>query len=192
MMVPVDLVGFQRLRVGPDGQRLNPDGVMGPKTAWALALESLPQWRQDVVLGALKWVGLREEGVNRGTEIDAWLGACGVQPGNPWCAAFVSAILRGAGIGCTEASVARLRTKFPRTETPLPGDVMCFVRADGTGHTGIVTGVGGDRVSTCEGNSQDGVRAGWRPRGGLDFITPMGQPLPGVWSGLTPLAGKTT
>jgi hypothetical protein len=190
-VIPLDLVGFQKLRVGPDGLRLVADGVMGPKTAWALGLESLPQWRQDVVLGALKWVGLREQGENRGPEIRVWLEACGVQEGNPWCAAFVSAILRGAGIGCNEASVARLRAKFPRTETPVPGDVMCFLREDGTGHTGIVTGVSADRVSTCEGNSQDGVRAGWRPKAGLDFVVPMGQPLPGVWSGLTQLGGKT-
>jgi hypothetical protein len=68
---------------------------------------------------------------------------------------------------------------------------MCFVRDDGTGHCGIVTGVSADRVSTCEGNSNDGVRVGWRPREGLDFVVPMGQPLPGVWSGLTQLGGKT-
>ncbi len=190
-MIPVDIAAFQRLRVGPDGERLKPDGALGPKTYWALALDSLPQWRVDVVLGALKWNGLREQGENRGPEIDAWLAACGVQSGNPWCAAFVSAILRGAGIGCSEASVARLRGRFPRTETPVPGDVMCFVRDDGTGHTGIVTGVSADRVSTCEGNSNDGVRVGWRPRAGLDFVVPMGQPLPGVWSGLTQLGGKT-
>ena len=191
-MIPLDLPAFQRLRVGPDGVKLDPDGDLGPKTRWALGLDALPQWRQDVVIGALKWVGLTETGTNRGPEIDQWLAACGVQSGNPWCAAFVSAILRGAGIGCAEASVARLRAKFVRTDSPVPGDVMCFVRDDGTGHCGIVTGVSADRVSTCEGNSQDGVRVGWRIRAGLDFVLPMGQPLPGVWSGLTQLGGKTT
>ena len=187
----MDLAGFQRLHVGPDGQRLMADGVLGPKTAWALAIEALPLWRQNVVLGALKWLGLKEISVNRGPEIDVWLAACGVQSGNPWCAAFVSAVLRAAGISCAEASVAKLGAKYPATEVPLPGDVSYWIRDDGTGHCGIVTGVDSDRVALCEGNSNDGVRVGTRILSGLRFCYPMGQPVPVVWDGLRSLEGRT-
>jgi hypothetical protein len=190
-VTPVDLAAFQRLHYGPDGVKLNADGNLGPKTAWALALEALPHWRQNVVLGALKWVGLKETSENRGVEIDAWLEACGAQSGNPWCAAFVSAVLRGAGISCAEASVARLAAKYPEIEVPLPGDISYWLRDDGTGHCGIVTGVGPHYVSVCEGNSNDGVRVGFRDLALLHFVRPMGQGVPEVWSGLLMLGSKT-
>lgn len=190
-MTPVDLAAFQRLRIGPDGQRLVADGQLGPKTQWALDLEQLPSWRQQIVLGALHWVGFHETGENGGTEVTAWLGACGVQPGNPWCAAFVSAILRGAGIACAEASVSHLARKFPESDPPLPGDVSYWIRDDETGHCGIVTGVQPDRVSTCEGNSADGVRTGIRPMHGLSFCRPNGHGIPGVWDKLPALGAVT-
>lgn len=190
-MNPVDLAAFQRLRVGPDGKKLTPDGNLGPKTQWAFDLEQLPAWRQKVVLGALKWVGLTETGTNTGPEIDGWLQACGAQQGNPWCAAFVSAVLRGAGIGCSEASVTRLARQFPDAEVPLPGDISYWVRDDGTGHCGIVTGVEPDRVSTCEGNSGNAVRTGTRPLSGLSFCRPYGNGLPGVLASLPALGAVT-
>jgi hypothetical protein len=176
----MDVTAFQRGRLGPDGAALVVDGQLGPRTRWAMALAELPQWRQDVVLAALQWVGLQETGgENRGPEIDAWLAACGVQPGNPWCAAFVSAILRGAGIACAEARAARLLAQYPATECPVPGDLGGWVNDDGTGHVGIVTGVSSNSVSLCEGNSGDGVRVGVRSRV-LEFRCPKGSPLPAV------------
>lgn len=190
-MNPVDLAAFQRLRVGPDGQKLKADGQLGPRTQWAMDLEQLPAWRQRVVLGALKWVGLTETSTNQGPEIDAWLQACGVHSGNPWCAAFVSAILRSAGIECAEASVSHLARRFPETDVPLPGDVSFWVRDDGTGHCGIVTGVEPDRVSTVEGNSGNAVRAGLRLMHGLSFCRPYGNGLPAVLDSL-PTLGKVT
>jgi len=192
-VTPIDLVGFQKLRVGPDGQPLKADGVMGPKTAWAWAIDSLPGWRKAVVLGALSYVGLEEiGGENRGPEIDVWLGACGVQQGNPWCAAFVSAMLRLAGISCAEALVRNLPSRFERTEVPIPGDVSYWIRPDGTGHCGIVTGVNRIQVSVVEGNSGDGVRAGRRPIDKLSFLRSGLPAIPDVWDGLPFLGGKTT
>lgn len=190
-MTPLDLAAFQKLRIGPDGQPLKADGMLGPKTQWALDLETLPLWRQHVVLGALRWVGLRETAPNSGPEIDAWLLSCGVHPGNPWCAAFVSAILRGAGIPCAEASVASLARSYPESDPPLPGDISYWIRDDGTGHCGVVTGVQPDRVSTCEGNSANGVRAGQRPTQGLSFCRPTGNGIPGVFAAL-PTLGEAT
>jgi hypothetical protein len=187
----VDVAAFQRLSLGPDGQRLMADGKKGPRTSWALALEEMPRWRFNLVLAALKWVGFRETGENGGPEVTSWLGACGVGPGNPWCAAFLSALLRGVGIECAEARVSELARKFPDVEAPLPGDIAYWLRDDGTGHCGIVTGVDGDRVAVCEGNSGDAVRVGWRPFAGLRFCCPRGEGMPAVWDGLTQLGSKT-
>lgn len=190
MIAPVDVAAFQRLHVGPDGQKLLPDGRIGAKTQWAMALSELPLWRSLLVNAALKWVGLMETGENRGTEIDAWLAACGVQPGNPWCAAFVSAVLRSVSIDCEEARVSKLAERFPDTAVPLPGDIGYWLREDGTGHCGIVTGVApGGFVSQVEGNSGDGVRV--VTRGALKFLCPRGYGMPAVWTGLLTGGSKT-
>lgn len=191
-MTPRDIEGYQRLRVGPNGEKLKVDGDVGPRTRWAMAIEQLPAWRSRAVLGALGWVGLRELGPpNTGPEIDAWLDECGVQPGNPWCAAFVSAVLRYAGIECREARVSRLAQKFPSTSVPLPGDIGYWLREDGTGHCGIVTGVSLNQVSMCEGNSADGVRVGLRKTAALDFLCPDGVGMPYADPKL-PMLGEAT
>lgn len=192
-MTPVDIAGFQRLNLGPDGKKLLPDGILGPKTQWALALDGFPGWRKAIVVGALQFVGIQETGgENRGPEIDVWLGACGVQQGNPWCAAFVSAMLRLAGISMSCALVRDLPRHLERTETPLPGDVSYWVRPDGTGHCGIVTGISRFDVSVVEGNSGDGVRAGRRTIGPLAFLSSGKPMMPSAWEGLPMLGSKTT
>lgn len=192
-MTPKDLTAFQRLRVGPDGQRLTPDGVLGPKTRWALALDAMPLWRSTVVLNALAWVGHTETTPNSSVEIDSWLQACGAAPGNPWCAAFASAMLRGAGIHAAEASVRRLVAAMSPTTDPLPGDLSFQVHADGTGHVGIVTGVGYDTISTCEGNSGNAVRAGLRRKGEWLYACPHPDQIgiPGIVASL-PMLGSST
>lgn len=192
-MTPIDIAAFQRLRIGPDGQKLKPDGVMGPKTRWALAVERLPFWRMTVVLNSLAWVGHTEVSPNSSPEIDLWLHACGVQPGNPWCAAFASAMLRSAGIQVAEASVRRLVEGMTPTGDPLPGDLSYWVNPDGTGHVGIVTGVTHDTVSTCEGNSGNAVRAGLRRRGEWLYVCPHpdGIGIPAVVASLPALGSAT-
>lgn len=169
MITPVEIAAFQRLHVGPDGKQLLPDGVIGPKTQWALDLEELPHWRQTIVLTALKWNGLREKAPNTGDEIDAWLAACRQPPGQPYCAAFACMCLRAGGIEAREASTHRLAAMFPATYAPLPGDLLFLLRPDFTGHVDVVTGVGGGGVSVCGGNVDDGVRAGLRNPDGRSF-----------------------
>ena len=192
MAVPIDLVAFQRLNVGPDGKRLLDDGILGPKTRWALALAELPRWRQDVVLGALRWLGVGETGGdNRGPEIDAWLAACGVQPGNPWCAAFYSALLRAAGIEMRQARVSELAKRLEPVAVPLPGDAGYIIHPDGSGHIGAVIAPGWPLVALCEGNTRDLVRVGTRATAGLSFGTPRGYGLPALPAGLLPLGGST-
>lgn len=169
MITPVEIAAFQRLHVGPDGKQLLPDGKLGPKTQWALDLEELPIWRQTIVLTALRFVGLTEKAPNTGTEIDAWLAACRQPPGQPYCAAFACMCLRAGGIEAREASVHRLAAMFPETTAPLPADLCCLHRGDGTGHVDIVTGLGRELFSVCGGNVDDGVRAGLRRLDGRRF-----------------------
>lgn len=191
MMLPVEVAAFQRVNIGPDGKRLSADGKLGPKTEWAMALAELPVWRHILVVNALQWAGLEEQGENHGPEIDAWLRACGVEPGNPWCAAFVSAMLRSIGIECNEARVSKLAERFPETLCPLPGDIAYWLREDGTGHCGIVTGVLPGTVALIEGNSGDGVRVGTRPIAGLKFLCPRGYGMPRAHTALPSLGSKT-
>jgi hypothetical protein len=169
-MTPVDLAAFQRLHVGPDGQKLRADGDLGPRTQWAFDIEALPGYRQDIVLKALRHVDTVELAPNSGPEIDAWLRACKAEPGDPWCAAFACMCLRAGGIDVREASVARLAALFTETGCPLPGDLCCLHHPDGTGHVDIVTGLGvvdlNLVVSVVGGNVGNAVRAGLRyPKG---------------------------
>lgn len=189
----MDLVAFQRLHLGYDGRVLKDDGILGPKTRWALALEELPAWRQRLVMAALRWEGLTElGGTNRGPEIDLWLSACGVPPGNPWCAAFVSAMLRSIGIECAEARAWELWKKFPEALQPLPGDIFAMTHPDGSHHCGIIIGWGdtSSDVATCEGNCQNAVRVGVRARDTLFFSSPSGYGCP-VTESLPRLGGAT-
>jgi hypothetical protein len=191
-MLPVEVAAFQRDNFGPDGKRLRPDGDLGPKTQWAMALVELPVWRHLLVTTALQHVGLVEVGgENHGPEIERWLEACGVEPGLPWCAAFVSAMLRLIGIECAEARVSKLVERFPETLCPLPGDLGYWLREDGTGHVGIVTGVDRMYVSLVEGNSGDGVRVVKRHMAGLKFLCPRGHGMPRVWGGIMAAGSKT-
>jgi uncharacterized protein (TIGR02594 family) len=153
------------------------DGQLGPKTRWALAIADLPRHRRDIVQVACSQVGVEETppGSNRGVAIDGYLRSTGLSA-VPWCAAFVSWVLREAGCeGKYTASAAQcLRQLRPAVSGPLPGDVFGWVNPDGTGHVGFV--IGDDApvstsgaVITCEGNSRHGVRVNCRPRDGLSF-----------------------
>ena len=112
-------------------------------------------------------------GSNRGPGVDAFTGG---RP-EPWCADFVSWVLRAAGhpllggedgwrlpwTGDVRAWFARRgRYRERAVAEPLPGDVVWFVH----GHVGIVVGVRGTAIDTIEGNSDDAVRHrtydGWR------------------------------
>jgi hypothetical protein len=182
-LLPVEVAAFQRLHVGPDGQRLRSDGDWGARTQWAFDLEALPGYRQDIVLMALRNVGVKETAPNRGHEIDAWLRACRVNPedeiDDPWCASFACACLRAGGIEAREASVARLAAMFPETDAPLPADLCCIHHGNGKGHVDIVTGVGIEVVSVCGGNINNRVQPGLRRRAGRKFyrVGPSGCPL---------------
>jgi hypothetical protein len=173
---PLSLREFQSTHTDWHGRPLVVDGQLGPKTRWALAIADLPRWRRRIVQVACSQVGVVEAplGSNRGTEVDAYLRPAGVGLGLPWCAAFVSWALREAGLDCvryTASAASLLRSLRPVCSPAQPGDVFGWVNPDGTGHVGLVIGVGDalDMVATCEGNSANQVRVCWRPRMGLQF-----------------------
>jgi hypothetical protein len=174
------------------GRPLTVDGQLGPRTRWALAIADLPRYRRDIVRTATLEHGVVEEplGSNRGAAVDAYLKPAGVGLGQPWCAAFVSWVLREAGclgeLRYTASAATMLRQLRPCVGEPLPGDVFgwvlrpCvgeplpgdvfgWVNPDGTGHVGFVIGSEPRDIITCEGNSRHGVRVNRRPREGLMF-----------------------
>lgn len=172
---------FQAESRGPDGSRLAVDGVLGPATSWSLAVSDLPRRRREAIKQARLWVGSREQPgqPNRGTVPDMVLAPLGLV-GVPWCAAFVSYILRSVGFGAADgfqytASARECLAMFPeRLGLPVLGDVVGWVNPDGTGHVGIVIGLRyaapgapPTHVILIEGNSADRVRITARPIGDL-------------------------
>ncbi len=164
------------------GAMLRPDGALGPRTEWALALADLPRLRRDVARIAIGELGERETAPNDSARIRVYKEPVGVAPGLPWCAAGVSWVLREARVpGAIYTASARLAIhQFPLTTDPQPWDVGGWVNPDGTGHVffvagfnrspqdGLLTPTSWD-VVTLEFNSANQVRMCQRPREGLLF-----------------------
>lgn len=173
-----DLIQFQSQHVDHEGKPLLVDGVVGARTAWALAIESLPAERRKAVLTAVELVGIKEVpmGSNRGPDIDFWLKRCGVPvptdpkepaPQNAWCAAFVSYVLSCASKTARKFArvfdwVHKSGLKAIGIESVQAGDLGCFLRPDGTGHIWLIIGkayVDGKWVTMqVEGNTSNAVR----------------------------------
>jgi len=124
------------------------------------------------------------KGSNRGPWVDKYLGSAGAEPGEPWCAAFVTYLLKQCGyshIPPAPAAVigwARWAENTGRiVASPGRGDLFFLLHANGEGHMGIVLENLGGAIRTIEGNSNDdGSREGYevvrheRPPAGLRFI----------------------
>jgi hypothetical protein len=108
-------------------------------------------------------VGVREQGENRGPQVDEYLRSVGLGPGYPWCAAFV--------YWCIEQAARRLKQPNPFIRTaycptianwartgeileaaPRGGDVFLVYSARAR-HTGFVSAVEGRLFRTVEGNT---------------------------------------
>ena len=119
--------------------------------------------------------GVREEGVNTGAEVDQYLEAAGVGPGNPWCASFVTWALEQNGHKMEGGGWAAVQTwvrsaeagnnnlEIVSAEDARPGDIVTYdwggqedFGADG--HIGFVASdVQGGKFTALEGNNQDRV-----------------------------------
>jgi hypothetical protein len=190
---------FQRQHIDSEGKPLEPDGVVGGKTWWALEHPSgesqrsnfapiIPQGITATRRGILSTVyeehaqDVREipDGSNRGPEIDRYWGRTGVI-GAPWCCAFVSWVLfetlgKFPIGGKHHLGVQRMWRAAKRldmeVEAPRPGDIFIQIGSRGTGHTGFVVGVSpdGKTIYTGEGNSGNRLKIGRRSVSTIDHF----------------------
>jgi len=183
---------FQLQHLDKTGTPLSPDGVVGPKTWWALSHPSGQDQKSHIkteapigltpVRARLMDLILAEhakpvfevpDGANRSPDIDGYWGGTGVI-GAPWCCAFVSwALQRILGVypiqGRHHIGVQKMWQAASRLEmaaaSPKPGDLFIQIMSGGKGHTGFVIGMppSGDIVYTCEGNCGNRLKVGQRP-----------------------------
>ena len=96
-------------------------------------------------------------GVSESTHSDliaSWLSAVNEAPTSPWCAAFVSAVYREAGVpGPNTASAKNCESWGVEATNPKIGDVAIYMSS----HSGIVSKVEGYRITTISGNWSDKV-----------------------------------
>ncbi len=138
--------------------------------------------REKVCAAAREWLGRRESNGSHREIIDVYNSIRPLPRGyrmtyqDPWCAAFVSAVGKKAGLEtilfaeCACDPMIALYQKAGRFEerdfaVPRPGDVIFYDWEDaGAGdcrgssdHVGLVLGVDGDRIRVIEGNKSDAV-----------------------------------
>ena len=164
-MTPEQIRQFQAHHKDWFRKPLIEDGLLGPKTLWALAISRLDPHRQAIVSRATGSVGITEsEGPNRSSSIDYWNTRAGAALGSPYCASFASWCLSVDGMPeLREAGAQTLGSGFPGALTIQAGDLMWFPTGPATGHCGIVIGSGiGDggytEVACVEGNQNNAVR----------------------------------
>jgi hypothetical protein len=182
---------FQLQHIDSSGRPLASDGVVGPKTWWALdnpSGDAQESFMPTPPVGGLtptrrklleildrehqKPVSESPDGSNRSKDIDRYFGNTGLR-GQPWCCAFVSwALERALGEfpigGIHHPGVQRMWVMANdlgmAVDQPKPGDLFIQIKSKGTGHTGFVIGVSEDgrSVYTCEGNAGNRLKYGQR------------------------------
>lgn len=127
-------------------------------------------------------VALTHEGVaerpknsNRGPEVNMYLKSVGLNPGYPWCMAFVywcveqackdlnmqNPLVKTGGV-MRQWNETTLRKLGNRDRAIKPGDIFIMKFGHGTGHTGFAEKVSGAMIYTIEGNTNDdGSREGY-------------------------------
>jgi hypothetical protein len=137
---------------------------------------------QKALETAITQLGIREKGdSNSGPEVDQYLKSVGLDPGNPWCMAFVywcynqaaaqlnvpNFLIRTGGVlhQWNEQQPQRKIVLDKVLKTPAivqPGAVFIMEFVKGTGHTGLVERIHGEFIDTVEGNTNDdGSREGY-------------------------------
>jgi len=186
-----NVVVFQLQHIDRHGLPLEPDGIVGKETWWALKNPSgeaqrnhfKPVIPEGVTIKRRQLLELIYEehakpvfevpdGSNRSQDIDGYWGPTGVI-GQPWCCAFVSWALHEVlgvypiggkhHLGVQAMWRAAIREQKD-TAAPKPGDVFIQLKAAGKGHTGFVVGVSADGKSiyTGEGNCGNRLKIGKR------------------------------
>jgi uncharacterized protein (TIGR02594 family) len=101
----------------------------------------------------------------------------------PWCAAFVGACLRDAGLSNTGSLMARSYLQYgTKIDAPRVGCIVVLKRgAPPAGHVGFVTGWGDGKIRVLGGNQGDKVcEASYREADVLGYRWPPAAMAPGV------------
>ena len=183
---------FQARHTDLLGQPLVVDGEVGSGTWGALfgraAIHTSPpeptnKLLRKVLEVAAGEIGVREDppGSNHGKKVEQYQASVGVDPGEPWCAAFVywcfATAASDLGVAnpmkekkCRTGGVVELWDRanangakivthdaaFADPSRVLPGMVFVITMSGGHGHTGLVSKVIGNTLETIEGNTNDG------------------------------------
>jgi len=179
---------FQALSHDINGNPLIMDGEVGPIT-WSELFEEntyQPSAPPDILIQKAMEYAEMEIGVmesppysNRGKKVEEYLKSVRLDPGNPWCAAFVYWCFNKAAesIGsvnplyrtgsCMEhwehATAGKIACADAKADPSLihPGCIFIMDHGSHHGHTGLVTDVGNGFINTVEGNTNpDGSRSG--------------------------------
>ena len=184
---------FQIRHTDLHGRPLEVDGEVGSDTWGALfgratvyASKAKPSNKliAKVLEIATGEIGVREDppGSNKGKRIGEYQRAVGIDPGEPWCVAFIFFCFASAAralkmknpmetADCKTGSVLDLwnrARRAKRTQILLhddalndpskvkPGMIFAISTGGGNGHVGFVANVIGNRLETIEGNTNDG------------------------------------
>lgn len=182
---------FQARFTDVQGNPLKIDGQVGPLTWGAMfSASSVPSSSQaptsltkEVIAFATTQIGVLENpiGSNKGPEVNKYLAAVGLSPGNFWCVAFT--------YFCYQQAASNISIQNPHVKTAgvlshwnktknlpgasrittnaavanpgliTPGSLFIIDNGGGFGHTGIVTGVISGLLETIEGNTNSGGSA---------------------------------
>ena len=123
-----------------------------------------------LITNAASQLGLKEQKGNKGPNVAKYLQVGGLGEGYAWCAGFVcwcvEQVNRQTGLKSKlkySAGVLAMynQNKPLQVTEPQRGDIFIMAFKNGTGHTGIITGIQGDTIHTIEGNTNDeGAREG--------------------------------
>lgn len=151
-----------------EGRRLVVDGVLGPRTRWALAIARLDPRRQAIVARACSTVGKGETVANRGEWPDFLHRWCGFEPpadpseplpDRAWCAEQASWCFSVDGLPVRrEAGAQALGRTLRRTTLVLPGDGCWYPTGSWRGHFDVIVGVGIGELAVVGGNRQNASR----------------------------------
>lgn len=184
---------FQIRHSDLNGRPLVVDGQVGADTWGALfGRATVPKISQRDADGLLARVlgfaeaeiGVCEEppGSNRGKRISEYQRAVGIDPGEPWCVAFIYFCFASAALAlktknpldvgdCRTGSALDLWNRARRAANTrivlreqalddpaqlVPGMVFVISTGGGNGHVGFVCKISGNRLETIEGNTNDG------------------------------------
>ena len=184
---------FQIRHTDLNGRPLEVDGEVGSDTWGALfgratihksKGRAVDPFLAKVIEVATNEIGVREEppGSNKGRRVVEYQRAAGVDPGEPWCVAFLYFCFESAALSlgmrnpmddgdCKTGSVLDLWNRARRAGNTLvllreqalddpsqviPGMIFAISTGGGNGHVGLVVRVDGNRLETIEGNTNDG------------------------------------